>query len=590
MAGVFCPDIINSDGQETSGTVQSPPGMRPMLPPLSVPMAGWRSTCLAIVITAGLAVSAFRPSLPNQFVYDDWPIIVHNHLVTDSGPWYRFWTEPWWPRNVSPDKLYRPLASWSFRANMIMTGHDRPSPRPIHIVNIAIHTLTAIGVVLAAGRLTGGPLAGWIAGPLFAVHPINTESVVTGYGRAELMAGMFIAWLLVLYSSRSPARLNSPADKAGSVGPPRSAKPLGGWLPILSTILFLAAIMSKEHALFVWPVLLLTDILRWKAIPAADRPPWRSWLNDTVAPVHIGFLFALVLFLLLRFKVFGWGYVVDTSEWRAWDAPMANIGLTTWLLTPFRLGWITAEMLVWPGRLCPIWAIPATVPARNLETDVWAGIMLFIILVVTMVVSWRRGRLLAVFLAGVFLTLAIPCHVVPITHWLFAERWLYLPTLFIALAAGTVLARLGCLAAYLALAAALVLMPATWQYGRAFADNLTMSREITLRQPNNYQGWRNLSRTLYVQGRYVEAVEAAHEAIERFNENEAFRRQFGQTDAPYWILVKSYLALGDGQHALEALEIYSRLRVGILDTNITNERQQALDIIAAASRPSASTR
>ena len=78
------------------------------------------SLLLAGIVSAGVGFVAFTPALRNGFVYDDLLIVVNNRTVTESGPWYRFWRERWWPRGVSSDPLYRPLTLWSFRANVVV--------------------------------------------------------------------------------------------------------------------------------------------------------------------------------------------------------------------------------------------------------------------------------------------------------------------------------------------------------------------------------------------------------------------------------------------------------------------------------------
>src|SRR5690606_27515905 len=104
----------------------------------------------------------FLPALQNEFVYDDLPIIVQNPTVTQSGPWYRFWREPWWPRGTSNDRLYRPLTLWSYRANVVLAPGAAPDPFWFHIVNVGLHAMASAGVALLAHRVTGRKAAAWI--------------------------------------------------------------------------------------------------------------------------------------------------------------------------------------------------------------------------------------------------------------------------------------------------------------------------------------------------------------------------------------------------------------------------------------------
>src|SRR5690606_17365331 len=113
----------------------------------------------------------------------------------------------YWPRGVFGDTLYRPLTMWSFRANIVLWGDEEPDPRAFHMVNLALHGLAGAGVALLAWRLTGRGWAAWLAGALFATHPLHAEAVATAYGRSELLAGMLAVWLMARY-----VRSGAPTD------------------------------------------------------------------------------------------------------------------------------------------------------------------------------------------------------------------------------------------------------------------------------------------------------------------------------------------------------------------------------------------
>ena len=528
-------------------------------------LAAWRGLTgpyLAAWLAAAALLGAvtFWPALDNAFVYDDYAFIVDNPVVTQSGPWYRPWREPYWPRHRSADKLYRPLTIWSFRANTVLAGRGAPDPWSFHLVNLVLHGLACAGVAVGAYRLTGQAAAACIAGALFATHPVHAEAVVTAYGRAELLAGLFCAWLLALHLR--------PADEDR----PRRVR-----FHVASSLLFLAALMSKEHALLVWPALLLIDLAhrrRSARDPSSRRLSPRVWFDRVLAPQHVGFALAAAFFFCLRFSVFGQFYRLDNSRVRAWESPLAQASMVEHLLTPFRLLWLTLQCLVLPQRLCPTWSVPALSPADRLAPDVLAGMVLMVILVGLTWFLWRRRSLSGAVLGGLLVVLAIPIQALPLAHWFYAERWLYLPTVFIAMLIGSAAGRLRTPAAATGLAIALVLLPSSWQYTAKFADNETMHREVVRRQPDNFHGWRNLAAVLYFQGRYPEAILAANELI----------RRFGPVSDAYMVQLKSYLELGDGERALEAIDQYEYLRRHLPAPQLTEDRQRAQALIAESHR------
>ncbi|HSA26138.1 MAG TPA: tetratricopeptide repeat protein [Phycisphaerae bacterium] len=518
-----------------------------------------------------LAVVAFWPSLSNGFMYDDVPLVAKNPLVTEAGSWWRFWVEPWWPRGSSLDKLYRPLTMWSYRANAVLAGGGTElDPRSFRLTNLGLHALAALGVVLVGWRLTGSSAAGWISGSLFAVHPVHTEAVVTCYGRAEVLAGCLVVWLVFRY-----------------LRPPGAGR---SWRwHLVNAVLLLAAVMSKEHAALIWPVLFSIDLWRWRRMSAGPRPGWRLWLNGALAPAHVGLVLALAGFFLLRYNVFGWTYVGDMTQVRAWEVPMAEATAAERLLTPFRLGWITLRVLCWPAALCPVWSVPATMPAGGLAADVVGGMVLVVGGVVLVGLCWRRGWLAGTMVLGGLVMMLIPAQALAVTMWWYAERWLYLPSVFAAVVVGVALARLGVAGCGLGISLAFLLLPSSWQYCPVFASDLAMNREVILRQPDSFQGRRNLALALYEAERYEEAIQAARECIERFNGRASHGPRFKPVEEPYWVLLKSYLALGDGARALEALDTYEAMRAHLPAPRLTEERRRALALITrASSRPAAS--
>jgi len=522
-------------------------------------LGGRRGLALACVISAVFATVAFLPARHNAFVYDDHGIIEVNPAVRTSLPgkpipWYRIWLEPYWPRHVSLDKLYRPLTSWSLRANAAIVGEPLEAWQ-FRMVNIGIHVLTTVGVVVLAWRLTSSAAAGALAGMLFATHPVHTEAVVPIYGRSELLAGCFGVWLLVRHlRPLRPDGRRSVADL------------------IINPLLLLAAVMSKEHGIFLWPGLLAIDLWRRYAQPRASRAPLRDWFNNTLAPAHMGYALATAAFLFFRYLVFGWKTHLEGSRTRIFEVPMAHVGLVEHILTPFRLLWVVMKNLFATESLCPIWSYPALSPADRLYGDVIAGMAVAVALLAIAGYLWHRRDLTGAVLVGLFFTLLIPIQAIPVARWFYAERWLYLPTVFVAVLIAVAVRRWSRAAAIGGLAAAFLLLPQSWQYATKFADDLTMQREVILRQPNNFHGRRNYASVLYHEGRYHEAIQAAHQLIERF----------GDVSDAYSVLLRSYLELGDGRRALAAIEKYESLRLEFGEPMLIEERTRAQELIEKA--------
>jgi hypothetical protein len=514
-------------------------------------------TVSACVIAALFGVAAFLPSLHNTFIYDDWYVVIAHPLVNVRDaqlqplPWYRAFVSPYWPH--SPDKLYRPLTILSWRANQWFSAYPL-KPEPFRAVNIAIHALTCAGVVLLTRRLTGNIAAGLLAGVLFATHPVHTEAIVPIYGRSELLGGMFGVWLLARY-----------------VRPLTDDRPRTSREIVCNSLLLAAAVFSKENAIFLWPALMAVDLWRRRDRSLSSSSlPWREWFNKVVAPSQAGFVLVVATFLFFRYLVFGWQTHMEGARTRIYEVPMAHVGPIELMLTPFRLLWLVVTNLTWPDSLCPIWSYPALLPADNLYGDVLAGMAAVVGLLVAMVVFWRRGNMAGAIIVGMLLTLAIPIQALPVARWFYAERWLYLPTVFIAAMLGWAVSRMGRSAIVAGIAIAMVLLPQSWQYGSKFADDYVVTREIVVRQPNNYQGRRNSLAVLFAQERYPEVVQAANQMLQRY----------GPCSDAYSALAKSYVKLKDGRRALQAVKQYQAISWAHPSEFLTTVREEALALIA----------
>jgi hypothetical protein len=209
----------------------------------------------ALVLLAAVA-AAWAASFAGTFQFDDWNVIVNEPRVSSLRAWW----------DAMPG--IRPLLKLSFAAN-------RGSGLGIagfHAVNLVVHATSGLLVLAllrrvasrtgAADRLhRAAPLLGAL---LFALHPVQSESVVYVSGRSSSLMGMLalasaVAWL------------------AGRDGPGGGRR----WLFLgLSPLLFAAALATKEAAVALPAALLLLDAVdvrrpfRWRESLRATAPHW----------------------------------------------------------------------------------------------------------------------------------------------------------------------------------------------------------------------------------------------------------------------------------------------------------------------------
>ena len=208
------------------------PPARPPEPPPAPPSrepAPPRASPLATAALLLLALLPYLNALRGDFLYDDFPYVVENPQV-QQPTFERLFLEPLTGR---PELgLHRPLPVASYALQAQGRGADAPS-WPFHAGNVLLHAATTIVAWRLLLRMRATPAAAWLAAALFAVHPCHVEAIDWIVGRAELLAALFgFAFLLV--GLRAPRR---PRDVA------------------LAALLYAAASLSKESA-FVLPAVL----------------------------------------------------------------------------------------------------------------------------------------------------------------------------------------------------------------------------------------------------------------------------------------------------------------------------------------------
>ena len=176
---------------------------------------------------------------------------------------------------------YRPLVELSYYLDNLLWGMH---PRFMHLENILFHLLNAVLVFLIARQVAAvwtvkSPWFPLASALLFAVHPINTESVTWIAGRTDPLAAIFIfsaIWCLLQCLIRDRVLYLWPA-----------------------LFLFVMGVLTKEIALCFLPVALLL-VICW---PVAAR------VRPTVLCVLIG-IAAGAFLLVLAFVAFSRSFSV----------------------------------------------------------------------------------------------------------------------------------------------------------------------------------------------------------------------------------------------------------------------------------------
>jgi hypothetical protein len=164
-------------------------------------MKGARASRWPTVALLGLlAVIPYLQALEFDFVWDDRSLILENEHIQDERLLAEALTADYWQSADEPEakrSFYRPVVTLSFFVDWFVWGDDASG---FHATNLLLHLLNVL-LVFSCFSAFGSPGGALVAGALFAVHPVHTESVTWISGRTDLFASLFVLGAFRLYLS-----------------------------------------------------------------------------------------------------------------------------------------------------------------------------------------------------------------------------------------------------------------------------------------------------------------------------------------------------------------------------------------------------
>lgn len=193
---------------------------------------------------AAIVILLYLPSIHHSFIWDDDYYVTHNTALKDTVGLKKIWISP----GTTPQ--YYPLVFTSFWLEYHLFGLN---PAVFHATNIILHAINTVLVWMVLSQL-GVPWA-WMAAAVFAVHPVNAESVAWISERKNLMSCLFVLlslWLLIrLYIRTVP----------GTTEPTKTVKKR--WIIYLTALILFAFAMLSKSVTCVMPAVFLI-IVWWK--------------------------------------------------------------------------------------------------------------------------------------------------------------------------------------------------------------------------------------------------------------------------------------------------------------------------------------
>jgi protein O-mannosyl-transferase len=380
----------------------------------------WARLGIAIAALAVLVLIAYSTSLGNGFVWDDNEQIVMNPDLRGGAPWSRLFSSDVWghthPNQPGHTNYYRPLQMVAYRVTSDWFGLKAQSLHALSVVFALAAVLAAFVVYL---KLTRRIAVAFAAAALFAVHPMHSEAVDWISALPELGCATSILIAFAFFLSAFDRSTDAIA------GEQRTWK-RWPWL-CLSILAFAVALLWKETAV-VFPALIAVYLL------CIERGTFATKLRSS-AKFSAPFWVVLAGYLLLRFRILGF---LSTNQ-RIWGLNEFQVALNDFHL--MALYWWKLVLPVPLNAYYPFSPVRSLLDARAV-----VAILFLLIAFAAIFYAFRRAPLAAFAALWVFVALLPVMNIYALGRNVFAERYLYLPSvgfcLLAAIAASLVIRRL----------------------------------------------------------------------------------------------------------------------------------------------------
>jgi len=430
--------------------------------PLSSRTRAW----LFGLLLAAVTIFMYQPAWNGGFLWDDDAYVTNNELLTAPNGLRRIWF------SLDSPSQYFPLVYTTFRIEHALWGLN---PSGYHWINLLLHVANALLVwrVLVRLKVPGA----WLAGAIFALHPVHVESVAWITERKNVLMGFFFLLTLLAWIAFLDERTKRPWRFYG-----------------LALILYVLALSAKTTACTLPAALLLI-----------------LWLQKK--PINKRRLSQVVPFLIL-----GIGMGLLAVWWERYHqgtrGALFALGPIERILIASRAVWFYLSKLIWPSNLTfiyPKWNIS---PAHPLDYA-WllAGVVLCAVIYFARRYVGRGVEVAAAFFVATLSPVLGFIMLYTFRYTFVADHYQYLASIGpIALAsagvatlAGTfkrsrplILSAAGCVTVTLALL--------TWRQAAMYADIEALWWTTLKGNPECWMAHNNLGIALFQKGDTDEAV------------------------------------------------------------------------------------
>jgi Tfp pilus assembly protein PilF len=456
---------------------------RPTPHPPAFPVG--RSTALCILL-ALVTLAFYNPIVHNGFTNLDDDIYILNNAHVRAG---LTWDTVKWAFTSYDAANWHPLTWLSHALDFQLFG---PNPAGAHYVNVLLHAGSAILLFLLLESATGLIWPAFMVAGLFALHPVNVESVAWAAERKNVLSMVF--FLLTLHAYGWYVRRGGVKRYAAVAA------------------LFALGLMAKSEIITLPLVLFQWDFWPLRRVSVlGSRPVLSERLSDeasgTTAPVarSISFLFLEKVPLLLLSAASG---VLTLLAQRAGHAVRALPASERWGNAVVAYVRYLGEAF-WPVRLAVLYPHPGD-SLPDWKVILAAALLLSI---TALVLLWRERHYLVVGWLWFLGTLVPVIGIVSVGEQAMADRYAYLPYIGLFVAVVWLVAEIAgerkITAVWLVTPAVLILATLGVLSRRQLGywhDSETLWRHTLSVTEGNYMAHGGLARALAMQGRTDEAI------------------------------------------------------------------------------------
>ena len=378
-------------------TNQSPHEQSSKTTKLFIPL--WLMAIMLLIITA----LGYFNGMTNELIFDDYALVENLKCNDGISKIPAMFTQ-----NHDENKCaYRRMRYVSYAIDYTLFGN---TDLGYHISNLVWHLLTTLLVFLIGLKILKKPHLAFLMALLWAIHPVQADSVTYVSGRRDVLCGFFFMAGFYSYIRFSE-------------------KQKIGWFFVFA-LSFIMGMMTKEMVVTLPAVILLYDAVRIAVENQSKGSKFgvKKWLSELWK--RRWWLYTLLFILAGAFVLYRGFYRSHSNmDGRLWGGSYLNNYLTVGAVY---LRYF--EMILAPIRLLGDYSQPTIPVVKSFSDPRWMlGAVITMLLLIGALFSWKKRPWVIFGVFFYFISMLPVSHIIP-HHELMAEHYLYIPLFGLSIA------------------------------------------------------------------------------------------------------------------------------------------------------------